>query len=57
MTLNDGATDEKPHPHALKFRGVEPLEESLGCLGIEADFGILHEEANVVIEVAGGPDD
>lgn len=46
MRLDDGTADAQAHAHAVRFGGVERLEESLAVLGFEAVAQILHRDAH-----------
>jgi hypothetical protein len=44
MGFHEGAADPKPHPHSMRFSGIERLKETFQCFRFDAAAQILHRD-------------
>ena len=48
VSLDNGAADGEPDPHAVALRRVEGLEQALRALAVEARAGIPHGHTDTI---------
>ena len=48
MRFNDGSTDRKAHPHALRLGRKERIEDVIHSPGINSRSGVFHRDQHAV---------